>query len=292
MNNVIITGSSNGFGYLSALTLARKGYKVWATMRKPDDKNASKKADLLNIAKEENLTIRVLDMDVTDDQSVAIAIDAVVKEDGKIDHLVNNAGVMYVGITEAYSIEQAKDQFETNFFGILRTTKAAAPHMRKLQHGSIINVTSLAGRLTFPYFGIYCASKHAVEAYSQALRYELAPFGVEVSIVEPGPFGTGLLYSGPKEADSSVFDSYGDHSGVPQAMLKNFQGFFESGEAPEPQMVADTITDLITAEKGSRPDRIVSGIDYGTVELNEKVAPIQEALVKESLQMGHLLKLA
>jgi NAD(P)-dependent dehydrogenase (short-subunit alcohol dehydrogenase family) len=286
---VVITGSSSGFGYLTTLTLARRGYKVWATMRNSETKNALKKEELLNIADKENLKISVLNMDVNDDNSVITAIARIIEIDGKIDHLINNAGYMFVGITEAYSIEQAKQQFETNFFGILRTTKAVLPYMRKQKEGLIVNVTSLAGRLTFPYFGIYCASKHAVEAYSQAMRYELAPFGIEVSIVEPGPFGTNLLFTGPKEEHQNVFNAYGEHKDVPYAMLKNFEGFYATDDAPNPQMVADSIAELVEAEKGNRAERVVSGIDYGLIDYNTKVAPIQESLVKDALQMGHLL---
>ncbi|GGD10907.1 SDR family oxidoreductase [Hyunsoonleella pacifica] len=286
---VVITGSSSGFGYLTTLTLARKGYKIWATMRNTETKNATKKEELLTIAKTEKLNISVIDMDVNNDDSVANAITTIANTDGKIDHLINNAGYMFVGITEAYSIQQAKDQFETNFFGILRTTKAVLPYMRQQQDGHIVNVTSLAGRLSFPYFGIYCASKHAVEAYSQALRYELAPFGVEVNIVEPGPFGTNLLFTGPKEEDQNVFNAYGEHKNVPHAMLKNFEGFYATDDAPNPQLVADSITELVETKKGNRPERVVSGIDYGVVDYNTKVLPIQESLVKDALQMGHLL---
>ena len=286
---VVITGSSSGFGYLTTLSLARKGYKVWATMRNSQTKNASKKEELLKMAQEEKLKISVVDMDVNSDDSVSKAIDFIVRADGTIDYLINNAGYMFVGITEAYSIQQAKDQFETNFFGILRTTKAVAPYMRKQEDGLIINVTSLAGRLSFPYFGIYCASKHAVEAYSQALRYELAPFGVEVCVVEPGPFGTNLLFTGPKEEDQEVFNAYGDHKNVPHAMLKNFEGFYASDQAPDPKLVSDEITALVEAEKGTRKERVVAGIDYGVIDLNDKVAPIQEALVKDALQMEHLI---
>ncbi len=290
MKNVVITGSSSGFGYLSVLTLARKGYKVWATMRNVYGKNAPKKAELLDIAQQENLDISVIEMDVNLDDSVNNAIKEVLATDGKVDHLVNNAGYMFVGITEAYSVEQAKAQFETNFFGILRTTKAVAPHMRKQGEGLIINVTSLAGRLSFPYFGIYCASKYAVEAYSQSLRYELAPFGVEVCVVEPGPFSTNLLFTGPKEADQDVVENYGEFRDIPHTMLKNFEGFFETDEAPSPQLVPDAILELIESNKGERIERVVSGVDYGVRELNAKVAPIQESLMRESLQMSHLLQ--
>ena len=292
MKNVVITGSSSGFGYLTTLLLARKGYKVWATMRNAKTKNASKKEELLAIAEKEDLNISVIELDVTKDASVTTAIQTILSKDNRIDYLVNNAGYMFVGITEAYSIAQAKDQFETNFFGILRMVKAVAPHMRKQKEGLIINVTSIVGRLIFPYFGIYSASKHAVEAYSQALRYELAPFGIEVSLVEPGPFGTNLLFSGPKEADQTVFDDYGNQKDEPQAMLKSFNAFFESQEAPDPQLVADDISALIEADQGTRKERVVSGIGYGTRAYNEKVDPIQRSVVNDALKMSHLLKIA
>ena len=289
MKNAVITGCSSGFGRLTALTLARKGYKVWATMRNPDGRNLTKKDEILELSTQEDLSVEVIELDVTSDDSVADAIDLVTKTDGKVDVLVNNAGVMYVGISEAYSIDQVKDQFDINFFGAVRTTNAVLPHMRKERDGLVINVSSLAGRLSFPYFGIYCASKHALEAYSQSISYELAPFGVEVSVNEPGPFGTGLLYSGPKEENKLVIDGYNEHKDVPKAMLKNFEAFYGTDDALDPQVVADDIAKVVDSPKGQRPFRVVSGIDYGTIDLNEKVAPIQESLVKDSLQMGHLL---
>ncbi|PWL40455.1 short-chain dehydrogenase/reductase [Flagellimonas aquimarina] len=292
MKNIVITGSSSGFGYLTALSAAKEGHKVWATMRNTNGKNAPKKKELEQLATNENLQIKVIELDVSDSLSIEKAINNIVAEDGNIDVLVNNAGFMFVGITEAYSIDQIQQQFDVNFFGIARMIKAVSPHMRKAGDGLIINTTSLAGRLAFPYFGIYCASKHAVEAYSQSLRYELAPFGVEVSIVEPGPFGTNLLFTGPEEADKNTIEQYGDFKEVPHAMLKNFESFFNSEDALDPQLVADDTLKLIQMEKGTRPARTVSGIDYGTVEYNEKTQPIQDALIKETLQMEHLLTVA
>ena len=292
MKNIVITGTSSGFGFLTTVSAAKQGHKVWATMRNANGKNSSKKQELEQIAQEENLQIKVLELDVTDSVSVEKAVETIVGEDGKIDVLVNNAGVMFVGITEAYSLDQIQKQFDVNFFGIARMVKAVTPHMRKAGDGLIINTTSLAGRLAFPYFGVYCASKHAVEAYSQSLRYELAPFGVEVCIVEPGPFGTNLLFTGPKEADQTTIEAYGDFKEVPLAMLKNFESFYETEDALDPQLVADDTLNLIEMEKGTRPTRTVSGIDYGTVEYNAKTQPIQDALVSEALQMEHLLKVS
>lgn len=258
-------------------------------MRNTNGKNAEKKRELEQLASTEGLQLQVLELDVTHSESINQAVETIITEDGTIDVLVNNAGVMFVGITEAYSLEQVQKQFDVNFFGIARMVKAVTPHMRKAGDGLIINTTSLAGRLAFPYFGVYCASKHAVEAYSQSLRYELAPFGVEVCIVEPGPFGTNLLFTGPKEADEITFEAYGDFKEVPHAMLKNFEGFFDSEDAMDPQLVADDTLKLIEMEKGTRPTRTVSGMDYGTVEYNAKTQPIQDALLKDTLQMGHLL---
>lgn len=289
MKNVVITGSSNGFGYLTTLTLARKGYKVWATMRDPNGKNTTKKSELETIAHQEKLSIQIAEMDVTQDDSVQALANKVIKEDGKLDILINNAGVMYVGITEAFSLEQVKEQFDTNFYGVIRTSKAFLKLMRKSNDGLIVNISSLAGRLVFPYFGIYCASKFALEAYSEALKYELKPLGVDVTIIEPGPFPTGLLYSGPKEASSQVLEGYGEMSEIPKDMLQNFGEFFKSDDAPNPQLIADDILKLIETTKGNRPVRQISGVDYGTVELNEKVTPIQENHIKNNLQMEHLL---
>ena len=290
MENVIITGASSGFGRLSAITLAKKGFKVWATMRNIDDQNKEKKEELLSIAKGENLSIEVINLDVTDQESVDKAIKTVIDADGKIDTLVNNAGLMYVGIAEAYSMEQVKYQFDVNFYGVLRTVNAVLPHMRKKKNGLIINVTSVAGRLNFPHFSIYGASKHALESYSESLSYEVAPFGVEVKIVEPGPFGgTNLLYSGPKEANTEIFNDYGEHKNTPKTILNNLNDFYKSDDALDPQIVADAIAKLIKTPKGEKDMRVVSGLDYGTIDLNERLSKVQTKLV-ESLEMGHLLK--
>lgn len=289
MKKVLITGSSSGFGYLTTLTLARKGYKVWATMRDSHGKNSEKRKEFEAIAKNENLEITVAELDVTSDVSVKELTTKIIQEDGSLDALVNNAGVMYVGITEAYSLEQVQEQFDTNFFGVVRTTKAFLPLIKKSLDGVIINVSSLAGRLVFPYFGVYCASKFALEAYTESLRYELKPLNVDVSIVEPGPFPTNLLHSGPKEDDETALETYGEMSSIPSAMLHNFGEFFKSDDAPNPQEIADSVLGVLETNKGNRPIRKVTGIDYGTNELNDSIAPIQENHIKNNLQMEHLI---
>ena len=277
MKNIIITGSSNGFGLKAAKDFADKGYQVFATMRNPNGKNAVAKAELEGHSSH----IKVVDMDVTNDASVKEAMSTILAEAGHIDVLINNAGIMYLGITEAFSVEQAKFQMETNYFGAIRVMQAILPSMRKSGSGLIINTSSLVGRMSPPFFGTYTATKHALEGYSQALRYEVSPFGVDIVLVEPGPFGTGLLASGQAPAHSEVLETYGELAGVPTAMGENFAQMLQSENAPDPQWVVDAYLKLAEQPFGSRPTRTVVGITWGTDKINELTQPIQDGILKE-----------
>ncbi|TNF45777.1 MAG: SDR family oxidoreductase [Bacteroidetes bacterium] len=284
MKNIIITGSSNGFGLKAAKDFADKGNKVFATMRNPNGKNATAKADLEN----HSTNIKVLDMDVTNDASVKEAMSTILAEAGNIDILINNAGIMYLGITEAFSVEQAKFQMETNYFGAIRVMQAILPSMRKAGSGLIINTSSLVGRMSPPFFGTYTATKHALEGYSQALRYEVSPFGVDIVLVEPGPFGTGLLESGQAPAHNEVLETYGELAGVPTAMGENFAQMLQSENAPDPQWVVDAYMKLADLTFGSRPTRTVVGITWGTDEINNLTQSIQDRILKE-MQLEEVL---
>jgi NAD(P)-dependent dehydrogenase (short-subunit alcohol dehydrogenase family) len=284
MKNIIITGSSNGFGLKAAKDFSDKGNKVFATMRNPNGKNAHAKAELERLSTK----IKVVDMDVTNDASVKEAMSTILAEAGSVDILINNAGIMYLGITEAFSVEQAKFQMETNYFGAIRVMQAVLPSMRKAGAGLIINTSSLVGRISPPFFGTYTATKHALEGYSQALRYEVSPFGVDIVLVEPGPFGTGLLASGQAPAHSEVLETYGDLAGVPAAMGENFAQMLQSENAPDPQWVVDVYLKLAEQPFGSRPTRTVVGITWGTDEINELTQPIQDRILKE-MQLDKVL---
>jgi NAD(P)-dependent dehydrogenase (short-subunit alcohol dehydrogenase family) len=284
MKNIIITGSSNGFGLKAAKDFADKGNKVYATMRNPNGKNANAKADL----ESHSTNIKVVDMDVTDEASVKEAMATILAEAGSVDVLINNAGIMYLGITEAFSVEQAKFQMETNYFGAIRVMQAVLPSMRKAGSGLIINTSSLVGRMSPPFFGTYTATKHALEGYSQALRYEVSPFGVDVVMVEPGPFGTGLLASGQAPAHSNTLESYGELAGVPTAMGENFAQMLQSEDAPDPQWVVDAYLKLAEMPFGKRPTRTVVGITWGVDEINVLTQPIQDRVLKE-MQLDEVL---
>ncbi|MCG2589890.1 SDR family oxidoreductase [Rhodohalobacter sulfatireducens] len=284
MKNIIITGSSSGFGLKAAKDFADRYNRVFATMRNPDGKNAEKKAELEAYSEH----ICVVDMDVTSDDSVTAAMDTILAEAGSIDVLINNAGIMYIGITEAYSVEQSRFQMETNYFGAIRTMQAVLPSMRNAGSGLIINTSSLVGRVTGPFFSTYAATKHALEAYSQGLRYELSPFGIDVVLVEPGPFGTGLLASGKAPEHSIVLESYGDLAGVPSAMGEEFDKMLKSDDAPDPQWVVDAYLKLAELPAGERPTRTVVGMTWGVDEINELTQPIQDKILKE-MQLDSVL---
>src|SRR5882724_4325109 len=186
---ILITGASSGFGRDTAETLHHAGRTVYASMRGVQGKNREA-AEALR-----KLGIKIVELDVTDDASVEAGVENVLAEAGNIDVLVNNAGIASVGVTEAFTAEQAKVIFDTNVIGLLRVTRAVLPSMRQKRDGLIINIGSILGRVTFPFLGIYGASKMAVEALTDSLRYEVSQLGVEVVEVQPSAYPTNLFAS-------------------------------------------------------------------------------------------------
>jgi len=276
IKTVVVTGASSGFGEGAVKAFADKGYRVWGTMRDTAGRNAGKRTALEAHSK----NISVLEMDVTSDDSVAAGFSRIL-EKGPVDVLINNAGIMYLGITEAFSIAQAKEQMETNYFAAIRTMQAVLPGMRAAKSGLIINCSSLVGQISPPFFSTYSATKHALEGYTQGLRYDLSPFGIDVAIVEPGPFGTGLLASGQPPARSDVLASYGELARVPPALGAHFAAFLQSEQAPKSQLVVDAYLALADMPAGKRPTRTVVGITWGVDEMNVAKQPIQDRVLKE-----------
>ncbi len=187
-NIALVTGSSTGIGFETSLLLARNGFYTYATMR-----DTRKGDNIEKIANYENLPLKVLSMDVDNDDSVKNAIYKILDEKKKIDILVNNAGYGLFGALEEISIDEAKKQFETNLFGAMRTIKETLPTMRKQKNGIIINVTSLAGVVGIPAECIYVSTKFALEGLSESISYELQPFGIKVIIIEPGVINTNFV---------------------------------------------------------------------------------------------------
>src|SRR5215469_5787697 len=182
---VLITGCSSGIGKYTALEMARRGHRVFASMR-----NLESARFIRADAQKAQLTLEILQLDVTDPASVTNAVQQVVREAGAVDVLVNNAGVGSAGVVEDYTDEEIRYVFETNFFGAVRTTRAVLPAMRARRSGTIIMMSSISGLRTFPFVPVYSASKFALEAISNGLRYELRPLGIRVVLIEPGNFRT------------------------------------------------------------------------------------------------------
>jgi NAD(P)-dependent dehydrogenase (short-subunit alcohol dehydrogenase family) len=185
--SVLITGATDGLGRASAILLAQRGYRVFAAGR-----SAEKRAQLDALAREKNLPLETLELDVCDDASVQRAVAFVLEKAGAIDVLFNNAGVNFTAAVEDLRMEDWRRQFETNFFGLLRVTQAVLPHMRERRLGRILMMSSVSGFVTAPTQGAYSSSKFAVEALSNALRLELHPFGIHVILIEPGYIVTGI----------------------------------------------------------------------------------------------------
>jgi len=184
----VVTGSSTGIGFETSLFLARNGFYTYATMR-----DTLKSDKIEKIANNENLPLKVLSMDVDNDDSVRNAIHKILDEKKKIDILINNAGYGLFGALEEISIDEAKKQFETNLFGAMRTIKETLPTMRKQKNGIIINVTSLAGVVGIPAECIYVSTKFALEGLSESISYELQPYGIKVILIEPGVINTNFV---------------------------------------------------------------------------------------------------
>jgi NAD(P)-dependent dehydrogenase (short-subunit alcohol dehydrogenase family) len=185
--SVLITGATDGLGKALALLLAERGYRVFAAGRSPE-----RLAQLDSIAREKNLALESIALDVCSDASAQSAVQTVLSKTGAIDVLVNNAGVNYTSAVEDLSMEDWRAQFETNVFGVLRVTRAVLPRMRERRSGRILMMSSLSGLVTPPTQGAYSSSKHALEGLSNALRMELYPFGIDVVLIQPGYIITGI----------------------------------------------------------------------------------------------------
>ena len=235
--------------------------------------------------------IEVLKVDVTDQAGVDKAIVQLLEKSGnKLDVVVNNAGMASAGLSEGFTAEQARDLFEVNVFGVQRVMRATLPVLRAKRAGLVINVGSILGRVTLPFFGLYGASKYAVEAMTDSYRYELSQLGVDVVLVQPSAYPTNMYAAAQKPANGELVKSYGETGEVPGKILKTFMTLFQGENAPNPQDVAAAIDKIVAIPAGSRPDRVVVGLSLGSDAVNTAVAPIQRGVI-ESLGLGDLTKL-
>ncbi len=274
-NVAIVTGSSSGIGHETALLLARSGFHTYASMR-----NLEKSKNITKIANTEKLPLQIVQLDVNDDRSVKEAIDKIVAENKRIDVLVNNAGYGLFGSLEDLSIEEIKAQFETNFFGVIRVTQKVLPIMRKQNRGStIVNVSSVGGRIGVPVLSAYQSTKFALEGLSESISYELEPFGIRVVIIEPGFIRTNIMNS--SVSSKKALEPNSPYFPLMQKVENHFNSMMDNtSSSSPPEEVAKIILQAVTSENPEL--RYTAGNDAATI--------LQAKRTMSDAEFGNLIK--
>jgi len=269
--NILITGATSGFGRQTAQSLANDGHQVFATARGVHGKNADAAQSLEHWASERKLSVKVVELDVSNDASVNQGISSILKDAGHLDVVINNAGIVGFGPIEAFSLEQTQAMFNTNVFGPLRVIQAVLPSMRKRRSGLIIQISSAGGRVYLPFHGTYNSTKWAVEAIAEGLRYELASDGIDSVIVEPGAFNTEILGKVATPDKTEIDGEYAEFNKGMEIMFGGIKEAIIADDAPGPVWIADAIKKLVDMPAGARPIRTVVGeaATGGVRELNE-----------------------
>ncbi|MGY5142520.1 MAG: SDR family oxidoreductase [Nitrosopumilus sp.] len=244
----IVTGTSSGIGFETAVALAKEGYHTFATMR-----DTSKGAELEDVIKKDNLSIEIIKLDVDDEKAIQSVIDQIIQKAGRVDVLVNNAGYGQFGCTEDVTVEEFRKQFETNFFSIVKLIQGVSPIMRKQNSGVIVNISSVVGRMGLPGSPAYISTKFALEGLTECLRYELGQFGVKLTLIEPGVIKTNFFDS-MKVPQTNADPKYKQ---MTDFMLSGLKMMVQMGTAPA--QVAQTIIKAIN-DKEIQP-RYVVGTD-------------------------------
>ena len=253
MKNIIITGTSSGFGFEAVKILASQGHVVYATMRNVDSKNAASAQALMEWASENKAKVEVVELDVTDDSSVKNAISHITKSsNGLIDVLVNNAGIYFIGMSETLTTAQTEQMFKVNVLGADRMMKAVLPFMHKQKDGLIINITSIQSRNFIPVVSTYNATKAALDALSIGYHYELKASGIDVATIQPGIYETTDIVNKSLQPGNPGAEVHYSDSMV--KLKHSIYALFEpTDKSPDPREVARVILDLIEMPKGERP---------------------------------------
>lgn len=277
MAKVFLTGAGGGFGKLISAELTAAGHQVVGTLRDVAGRNRAVAGEL------EKLGVAVLEMDVTSDESVAAAVKGAERRLGQLDVVINNAGVGVLGVTETFTPKDLQRIFDVNVFGVQRVNRAALPAMRARRDGLLVHLSSLLGRLAVPFYGPYNASKWALEALADNYRVEVAGFGIDSVIVEPGGFPTTFIDNLVRPSDAERVAALGDFSKGAEVFLKNFEGALASNPAQDPKLVAQAIARLIATPAGQRPARTIvdhMGMGAAVAPYNEQLAQITQGLFK------------
>ncbi|MCE7992882.1 MAG: SDR family oxidoreductase [Roseivirga sp.] len=251
---ILITGASGAFGSLAAKALITNGHSVVGTMRSVGAKNETIARSL------QDLGVHLVEMDVTDENSVNQGTEKAIELLGGLDVVINNAGIGAMGIQEFATADDMKTIFDVNVFGVQRLMRAVLPHLRSQGQGTIMHISSCIGRLAMPFYGTYSASKWALEALAESYRAELSAFGIESCIVEPGGMPTSFLDAMLRPSDKSREASYGEMSQAPEASFAGFHQALLANPLQRPEKVAEAISDLLDLPFGEKPFRTT--VDY------------------------------
>jgi NAD(P)-dependent dehydrogenase (short-subunit alcohol dehydrogenase family) len=288
---ILVTGAGTGIGKLSALALAEAGHVVYATMRDVEGRNRGRADELRAVSEEKGITLIPLELDVLSQDSADAAAATIVREQGRIDVVMQNAGHLVVGPSEAFTPEEMMKVFDTNLFGAQRVNRAVLPYMRKQESGLVLWISSTTTKGGFPPFmGPYGAAKAAMDSLAVTLAYELARFGVETSIVVPGAFtsGTDHFPSAGKPADSARAEAYARYDGV----MDQIGGRLTSLTPPDadPKAVADEVVRIVGLAKGTRPMRsVIDFVGDGAAQVLEVSERVRIEFAKR-IGMGDLLE--
>lgn len=281
LRTVLITGCSSGFGRHTAELLADSGYHVIATMRDVDGKNRAAARELRTFAKEKGRHLEVMELDVSQDSSVAAVAAALAARGTVVDVVVNNAGMMLMGLDETFSVGQVQELFNVNLFGAMRVNRAFLPGMRQRGHGLLVQISSATGRFVFPCLASYCAVKHALEAMAEGMRYELARTGVDSVIVQPGGFATGFTSNLPAPAEETRLVHYGTAAGL-VAYQRNLMDMVDQSPASQAyHVVGEAILKVLRTPVGQRPLRTV--VDPSMAPLVEMLNSHHDAVATQIL---------
>lgn len=269
----LVTGSSRGIGFVTSITLARNGFLTYASMR-----NLDKEKEIRLVVDKEKIPLKTIQLDVTDSNSVHNAIKSIMEQSGRIDVLVNNAGYGLVGAFEELSTEEIKQQYETNFFGVIRVTQAVLPIMRKQKSGIIVNMSSGAGRFGYPNGSAYVSTKFALEGLSESMAYEVEPFGIKIVLVEPGFVRTNFSNVVAKRSQSPT----SQYSKMTEKMAASIDQMKVNSSSPV--LVANVVLKAVTSKNPNL--RYLAGKDVEQWMEQKKHMTDREFfnMIKQSLQ--------
>jgi NAD(P)-dependent dehydrogenase (short-subunit alcohol dehydrogenase family) len=288
---ILVTGAGTGIGKLSALALAEAGHVVYASMRDVDGRNRGRADELRAVSAEKGIRLIPLELDVLSQDSADAAAATIVSEQGRIDVVMQNAGHLVVGPSEAFTPEEMMKVFDTNLFGAQRVNRAVLPYMRKQESGLVLWISSTTTKGGFPPFmGPYGAAKAAMDSLAVTLAYELARFGVETSIVVPGAFtsGTDHFPSAGKPADSARAEAYARYDGVMDQIGERLTSL--TPPDADPSAVADEVVRIVGLAKGTRPMRsVIDFVGDGAAQVLEVSERVRIEFAKR-IGMGDLLE--